>query len=352
MKSILKIVLIVAFAFSFIACSKSAEKESTEETDTTNTKKILPVRTQRIKKETIPRHLDYTANLIAFKEIHYAPSSPGRINKINVDVGNRVSKGQVLVEMDKTQLNQATTQYQNAKINFERVDTLHGLGSISEQQYDQTKTQYEVAKSNYEFLKENTTLLSPLNGLVTGKYFENGELYAGAPNTNAGKAAVLSLMQINPLKAVVNISQSYFPDIKEDMTATITTDIFPEQTFQGTVYKVYPTIDASTRTFKTEILIKNPKEVLRPGMFANIVIILEDVEAMVVPSIAVLKQEGTNNRYVFINNNNVAKQVEVTPGERFDDKIELKTNGVKVGNELIIQGQANLLNGSAIKVIN
>jgi len=267
-------------------------------------------------------------------------------------VGSRVSKGQVLVEMDKTQLVQARTQLANARYNYRSIDTLYQLGSISEQQYEQAKTQYEVAKSNAEFLEDNTTLESPINGIVTGKYYENGEMYSGAPNTPAGKAAVVSLMQINPLKAVVNVSQTYFPQIKEGMEAEITTDIYPDKIFDGNIYKVYPTIDKSTRTFQIEVLVKNNKELLRPGMFAKIEIELQEDEALLVPAISVLKQEGTNNRYIFLNNNGTAKKVAVQIGKRYDEKIEINASELQVGDQLVVEGQANLMDGTKLNVEN
>ena len=315
------------------------------------TEKIIPVRTQILENTSLARTLDYTANLIAFKEINYAPASPGRIDKIYVEVGARIRKGQVLVEMDKTQLVQAQTQYETAKSSFQRVDTLYQMGSLSEQQYEQTKAQYDMAKSSYEFLVDNTTLTAPISGIVTGKYYENGELYSGAPNTMAGKAAVLTLMQINPLKAIVNISQSNYPDVKEGMKVEIKSEIFPDQVFEGSVYKVYPVIDAATRTFKTELMIRNPKEALRPGMYAEISIQLRDEETLVVPSLAVLKQEGTNNRYVFLYEKGIAKRVDVTLGKRYDDRVEISGEGITEGAELIIEGQANLLSGTEVKII-
>ena len=348
MNSNLKILAYITILSLLFSCSGKEKRTKNTENETERT---YPVRTQKIEKQSIIKTLDYFANLVAFKDIHYVPATPGRISKINVEVGNRVSKGQVLVEMDKTQLNQAKTQLENARFTFERVDTLYQLGSSSEQLFEQSKTQFEVAKSNVEFLTDNTTLISPINGIVTGKYFENGEFYSGAPNTPQGKAAVITLMQINPLKAIVNIPQSYFPSIKEGMKARITTDIYPEKAFSGTIYRIYPTIDPNTRTFQTEFIVSNPDEILRPGMYANIELALQDAETLVIPAIAVLKQEGTNNRFVFINENGIARQINVTLDKRKDDKIEVSANGLKEGSDLIIEGQANLMNGSKINVV-
>lgn len=337
--------------FVIFSCAPKDKEDAEKEDSRDSADRIIPVRSAVIDTQKVIRTLDYTANLMASTEINFAPASPGRINKIYVDVGSRVKKGQVLVEMDETQLTQAMVQYQTAKTMYERIDTLYQLGSISEQQYDNAKSQYELALTGYNFLKDNTKLVSSINGLVTGKYFEEGELYSGVPNTMAGKAAVLTLMQINPIKAMVSISQSNFAGVAEGMPVEITTDMLPGRIFKASIYKVYPTIDAATRTFRTEILIDNPGEELRPGMYVNIKINLMEDDALVVPSIAILKQEGTNNRYVFINENGVARKIEVTMGKRYDDMIEIVGNGLKAGAELIIEGQSNLLDGSKIEVV-
>lgn len=347
-KIIINALLIFVLATIFSACNNLAEKGATVAQET---EKIVPVKVERIEKKLVTRKLEYTANLIAFTEIYSAPASPGRISEIKVEVGSRVSKGQVIVEMDKTQLKQALAQFENARYNYNSIDTLYKLGSISEQQYEQAKTQYDIAKSNVDFLRDNTTLASPINGLVTGKYYENGEMYSGAPNTPVGKAAVVSLMQINPLKALVNVSQTYFPEIEKGMAVKITTDIYPNITFEGNIFKIHPTIDKNTRTFQVEVLVKNNSETLRPGMFANIEIELFEDKALLVKAITVLKQEGTNNRFVFVNNNGKAKQVEVEIRNRYNDKIEIVANEIKEGDELIVEGQANLINGTKLNVV-
>lgn len=350
MKHILKSGFLILSLVALASCMKpKAASESSNEVDTIALS--IPVRVSSLEKSSITRTLDYTANLAAFKEINYAPASPGRIDKINVEVGSRVRKGQVLVELDRTQLIQAQTQLSAAKDSYQRIDTLFKMGSISEQQYEQTKTQYDLAQTNVEFLLKNTTLKSPIDGIVTGKYFENGELYSGAPNTAAGKAAVISLMQINPLKALVSISQTNYAGLKEGMTAQISTDILPEVVFNGKITKVYPTIDAATRTFKVEILVDNKEEKLRPGMFANIQINLEEAETFLVPAIAVIKQSGTDNRFVYFHQNGKARQVEVAVGKRYNDQLEIISPELQAGMELIVEGQAKLIQGSEIQVV-
>lgn len=313
--------------------------------------KVYPVKVQPLQKKDITRTLDFTANLSPFEEVHLAPASPGRIDRILVDVADRVKEGQTLVEMDRTQLQQSRIQLQNARSNFLRLDTLYKLGSTSEQQYEQVRTQYDVARSNVEFLEENTTLESPISGIVTGRYFEPREMYSGAPNTPDGKPAVLSLMQINPLKAYVNISERYFPEIRNNMKAGVKLDMYPDKSFSGRIYRVHPTVDEATRTFKAEVLVDNDDEKLRPGMFARVMLDLQQDQAVLVPAIAVLQQEGTNNRYIFITNNDTARRINVDLGKRYDDRVEIISADLKEGMQVITAGQANLEEGARVKVV-
>lgn len=344
------------------ACKPENQSEQgaqkTDEAVSENTASAAPkdkeynVKVMTLAIDTLDRTRDYTATLNAFEEVYFTSASPGRIQKIYVEVGDHVKKGQVLVELDKTQLITARTQYENAKVSFERIKALKESNSISEQQFDQTKTQYDLARLNVDYLEENTTLLSPITGVITGKYFENGEMYSGAPNTQIGKAAIVTLMQINPLKAIVNVSETYFPEIKEGLSADVNLDIYPQKTFVGKVYRIYPTIDPMSRTFKVEIKLNNKDEKLRPGMFARVSIDLGDYEAMVIPAIALLQQEGTNEKYVFIYDKGKAKKVKVKTGKRFEDKIEILADGIKAGQQLIVAGQGNLMDAYKVKIVD
>ncbi|MFW6103465.1 MAG: efflux RND transporter periplasmic adaptor subunit [Bacteroidota bacterium] len=327
-------------------CMQPEAKEATNSPD-----REYPVKLKRITLENITRTVDYTANFTAFEEVYLAPASPGRIEEIFVDVGDRVRKGQSLVRMDRNQFQQANIQLQNARSNYLRLDTLYGLGSVSEQQYEQAKTQYEVTLANVDFLKENTQLESPINGVVTACYYEAKEMYSGAPNTPAGKAAVITLMQIDPLKAFVNISERYFPEIKKGMKAGVRLDMYPNETFEGKIHLVHPTVDETTKTFKTEIIIDNPDERLRPGMFARVFIEMRNEQALVVPAIAVRQQEGTNNRYIDLNDNGTARKINVTLGKRFDDRVEIISEELHEGQELVVSGQANLMEEARIRVV-
>lgn len=319
---------------------------------TVETKEVqaIPVKVQKLKKTNIARTLEYMADLKAFEEVYYAPSSPGRIEQINVEVGDRIKKGDVLVVMDQTNLHQAKVQLKNAEAEYNRAKMLNETQSISKQQYDMVEANYEVAKSNVDFLTENTKLMAPFNGVVTGKYYENGELYSGSPAGGASKAAVIRIEQINPLKAYVNMTERYFPMLKPGMKLEFKSNIYPDKVFNGTVNIVYPTIDNASRTFTVEVKIPNDDQVLRPGMSGTIDFFVGEAEGMIVPTLSVLKLQGANNRYVFINKNGRAKRVDVALGRRFDGEVEIISNQLKEGDELIVVGQGRLVDGTAISV--
>jgi membrane fusion protein (multidrug efflux system) len=225
------------------------------------------------------------------------------------------------------------------------------VGSISKQSYDQMKAQYDIAVSNVNFLQENTVLRAPFEGVISGKYYENGEFYSGTPTTFSGKAAIVSVAQINPLKAEVSISEKYFPMIKTGMDATVNCDIYPGKSFPGKVMMIHPTIDPATRSFTLEIKISNDKELLRPGMFSRVLMKVDEEMALVVPSVAVLKLQGSNERFVFVEEDGIARRITVQIGKRFDDKIELLSDELKVGSRLIVAGQARLIDGDRVQVV-
>jgi len=342
--------LIIAGSILMTSCGQKGKPAGGKASDTTAVAaSAIPVRVMPVEKTRIARTIDYTATIQAYEEVNMAPSTPGRVDKIYVEVGDRVQKGQKLFLMDRTQYYANKIQLANLEKDLARMDTLLKVGSIKEQTYDQTKAQYEVMKTNVDFMEQNTLLEAPFSGLITGRYLEDGELYSGAPGVT-GKAAVVTIMQINPVKLTVSISEQYFPLIKNGMKARILADVYPDKEFEGRIFRVHPTIDAMSRTFRAEISIPNKSEFLRPGMFARVYIDMGEVEAFVVPSSSVLVQEGTNERFIFVAAGNVSSRRVVKLGKRFDDKVEIAEGELKVGDSLVIDGQARLTDGLRIEI--
>jgi membrane fusion protein (multidrug efflux system) len=348
--------LIPAFLISGLIFSACSSKDKNSSSDSGNPaavteKAAIPVKVSMLSRSKIARTIDYTATVLPFQEVNVVPSTPGRIDKIYVEVGTRVNKGDKLFLMDRTQLYQLKLQLSNLGKDLNRIDTLLQTGSAKQQQYDQMKMQYDVTKTNVDFMEENTLLKAPFSGVVTGKYFEDGEMYSGTPTTQTGRAAVVTLMQIDPLKVSLNISEQYYPLIKKGMKAEVTADVYKNEKFTGTVYLIAPTVNSGTRSFNVELELPNRNNLLKPGMFVRVSMDLGQVETFVVPAYTVLVQEGTNTRFVFIEKDNIAERIEVSIGKRFDDQLEIISSGIKEGDMLVTEGQAKLINGDKIEIV-
>jgi membrane fusion protein (multidrug efflux system) len=352
MKYFKSIPALVIIGLLITSCSSKENKgtSSSPGAAAVTEKAAIPVKVSTLSKTKIARTIDYTATILPFEEVNMAPSTPGRIEKIYVEVGDKVTKGEKLFLMDRTQLFQLELQLSSLGKDLNRIDTLLKTGSVKQQQYDQMKTQYDVTKTNVDFMRENSLLNAPFNGVVTGKYFEDGEIYSGAPTTQSGRSAVVTVMQVNPLKVNVSISEQYYPLIRKGMKVFITADVYKDETFSGTVYRISPTISSATRSFITEVELPNRKDLLKPGMFVRVSMDLGEVETFVVPANTVLVQEGTNLRFVFVARNNSAERIDVIIGKRFDDQLEVISSNIKEGDMLITEGQAKLINGDKIEI--
>jgi len=323
--------------------SCGGKKEATSVKDASVAEKV---QTQVLAKEKIARQLELSSTLEGYESMSISPSLTGKIEHIYVEVGSRVGKGQLLVRMDQTQLNTTKINLASAQTEFARVQALKETGSVSQQVYDQTKTQLDNLTESAKFLETNTFVRAQFSGVIAAKNYEDGELYSGAP--------ILSLQQISMLKAIINIPEAYYPLVKKGMKVEVRSDIYKDEVFPATIEIVYPTIDPASHTFQAKLRIPNAKEKIRPGMYVKTTLALGEAETIVVPYQAVLKLTGSNERYVFVNDNGTARRVTVTLGQRFDDRIEvIPENGeeLKEGDELVVVGQARLVDGSKLQVV-
>ena len=351
MKTIKITTLAAIFGTAIISCDMQAPgKKAPAEAVVVETK-VQPVKIMELNYMETAVEKKITSTIIAFEETYLAPAIQGRIRSVKVEVNDRVKKGQLIVEMDRTQLDQTRLQYQQLKTDLDRMDTLRRYGSVTEQAYDQMKSQVESTRLVLINLEENTLLKAPYSGIITGKYYNNGELFSPTPNTPVGKAALVSMIQVDPVKVMVNLSEKFLPVVKEGMEARVITEVYPEVTFTGRVFRIHPTISAATRTFTAELKIPNKNGKLHPGMFARVNLKLGIKDALLVPSIAVLHQAGTNERFVMLHENGAAKKIIVQILDRYDDQLEIASPLLKGGEELITAGQANLADGDPVNVV-
>ena len=331
-----KIVLMMAAAVCLIGCGKK-DAQATQEAE-----RVEVVGTMILENHEIERVLNVSTNLQGYLTQNVAPSLTGKIEHIFVEVGDRVKEGDMLVRMDQNQYLTSKIQLANLEVEMSRLEALLATGSVSQQTYDQTKVGYDQLKQNLSFLEKNTYVKAPFEGVISAKTYEDGELYGGQP--------IVVLTQVKKLKALIAVPETYYPLIKEGMKLTVKSDIYPEETFAATIEVVYPTIDAASHTFQCKVVIPNASEKLRPGMYVTTTLGLGKENTIVVPYQSVEKLIGSNERFVFINENGYAKRVSVKLGQRFDEQIEIIAPEIQPGVEYIHKGQSKLVDGVKIEV--
>lgn len=336
MKNEVKILICSLAALLFVGCGKKASTAVLED-------RVEQVRTTVLQPREIEREISVSTNLQGYLTQNVAPSLTGKIEHIYCEVGDKVNAGADLVRMDQTQYKTTKISLSNLEIEKNRIEQLLQTGSATQQQYDQILAQYNSTKEQLDFLQTNTYVKAPFSGVISAKTYEDGELYSGQP--------ILVLTRIDQLKALVAIPETYFPLFKSGMKLTLTSEIYPDEIFPATVEVVYPTIDATSHTFQVKIVVPNGRELLRPGMYVTTTIGLGKTQAIVAPYQSVEKLVGANDRYVFLNENGVAKRVAVTLGQRFDQDIEIIAPEIVPGVELVTVGQHKLIDGLKINVV-
>ena len=286
---------------------------------------------------------EFTSEIEPYKENDITPAAAGvHINRILVDVGDEVQKGQLLVTLDPTQYTQARVQLKTVEDDYNRLLPVYEAGGISAQQIQQAKAQLDVQREAVANLKKNIEVRSPITGVVTARNYESGDLFASQP--------ILHVMQIDPLKVIVNISEQYFSHVKVGRPVDLKVDIFPDRTFEGTVSLIYPALDPATRTFKVEVRVPNAKRTLRPGMFARTIFDLGEKQGVMVPDIAIQKQVGTAERYLYvITADSVAERRAVKLGRQVGDRIDI-LSGVEPGEQVAVTALSKLYDGAKATV--
>jgi RND family efflux transporter MFP subunit len=259
-----------------------------------------------------------------------------------VDVGSRVGRGTTLVRMDQQQYNTTKLTFANLALEMSRLEELVKTGAVSQQTYDQTKLSYDQTQESLNFLEQNTFVKAQFGGVITAKNYEDGELYSGQP--------IVVLAEVDRLKTLVAIPESYLPRIRKGMSLQLLSDVYPDRVFPASVEVVYPTIDAATHTFQAKVVVPNKEGLLRPGMYVQTTIGLGTDRVITAPYSTVLKLIGANDRYVFIHNKGRAQRVTVEMGDRFGDDVEISAPEIHDGVELITAGEARLVDSVRVEV--
>lgn len=343
-----RLIIYITLPLLFSACSNDKK--------TTNNEDERPlVKIERVESKDVVQEGYYTATVEPETINNISASSPNRIKEILVDEGYNVSKGQKLVVLDdvntttyETQVANAKANLENVKLNYDRAVQLFEIGGGTKQNVDQMALQLTNAENalasaerTLRNVRENTVLVSPINGVVTARNYDPGDMSGALP--------ILTVATVNPLKIIINVSESEFSNIKKGMPAKISFDTYGDEVFSGNVTMVSPTVDTASRTFGVEITMNNSDGRILPGMFGRVTLDLGNANHVVVPDRAVVKQPGSANHYVYVYNDGKVSYNKVELGQRLGNSYEL-LSGVEPGSFVVITGQNKLSNGAEVKV--
>lgn len=339
MKStVVKSIILFAAAASMVACKNKQAKE-------VNTEEQIPlVSVVKAYTEDVIDDQVYSSTVKPWAKNNIAPQTGGRIEELLVEVGDYVSAGQVVAKMDDLQLRQSELQVANDKIEYERLKSLYQQGGLSQSDFEAFELACNVHRSTYENLQKNTVLRSPISGVISARNYDKGDMYAMA-------MPLYTVEQIVPVKLLVGISESDYNRVKKGDKATLTVDAFPTREFNGIITNLYPTIDANTHTFTAEVKVANADRKLRPGMYARVTVTFGKASRVIVPDVAVVKQQGSGDRYVYVLNraDNTVKFQKVVLGRRLGDRYVI-LDGIAEGDEVVTEGMLRIKDGVTVKV--
>lgn len=330
---------ISALCLVLASCSGGKDKAAAQAADD----EVPQVEVGLAQRQDVEHTRQYTATIEAENTNNIAPQTANRITTIAVREGDRVHRGQVLVTLDHSNIDQSRVRLDNAQREYDRARQLLDIGSGTQQQVDQLKTELDAARSQYNNLRENAVLTSPISGVVTARNYDPGDM--------TGQLPVLSIGQLSPtVKAIINVSETDLAQVHKGQEVTLTFDAFPDETFKARITRLYPQVDASTRTFPAEVAVNNPGERILPGMFGRVNITLNTTPSTVVPDRAVVKQLGSGHHFIYIYRGGKVEYKNVQLGERVGTVYEV-LSGVEPGDTVIITGQSRLQDGTQAQIL-
>jgi RND family efflux transporter MFP subunit len=330
--------LLIAAAAMMMSCGQS----TTQNTQMVEEKPKVTVET--VNAEYVSQLMVYPTTITADIVNNIAPQSASRISKIYVEIGDRVNAGQTLALMDEVNLQKSRLQLINDSIEFGRIEQLYKIGATTQSDYEAMSLKYDVSMKTYYNLLENTILKSPISGVVTARNYDEGDMYAMAQ-------PLFVVQKINPVKMLINVSESQFSQIKKGMEVEITTEAYGDQVFKGVVDLIHPTVNSMTHTFAVEVKYANKDLALRPGMFARVTVNYGDNFNVVVPDRAVMKQVGSGEQYIYVlNEDGTVTYSVVELGRRMGNRYEV-ISGIDDNATVVVTGQTRLKNGAEVVVV-
>ncbi|MEW5982181.1 MAG: efflux RND transporter periplasmic adaptor subunit [Acidobacteriota bacterium] len=315
-------------------------------------------------------------SLIGAVSVDVVPKVSGRLESVQVRLGDRVGRGQLLAKLEdreiqeqvhqaeasfdvsKASLRQREADLKFAQTALQRSQNLAARDLVSRQTLDDAQARVEAAQAQVDLssaqlgqskarLEElqinlaNTRVLSPVDGFVGSRRVDPGAFVG--PNS-----PVVSVVDISLVRLIANLVERDLKRVGTGMAAEVQVDAYPGEVFQGRVARIAPVLDPATRTAQMEVEVPNPAARLKPGMYARVrFTVAESPNALIVPRNAIIDLEG--ERGVFLAGEKTAAWRPVTTGIQEEDLVEV-LSGLEDGDRVVTLGSASLQDGDPIAV--
>lgn len=358
--------LILSFALFLEACTTLSQSTAAAPENPPQEPSIapkMPVEVTEVQREDLAETLELTGRVKAWDEFAISSEIMGTVTAIHRDEGEWVEKGSLLLELDrrklelqlksrKADLSRAEVELEFAKKHLERGQTLLSKGAISESDVDNLEERVNLAAASVEVSKlaidsveedlKDTRLYSPATGQISRRLISLGETVNPA-------VVLFRLLQLEPVKILTEITESYLAEIRPGQKAQLEFDAFREEQFEGRVYKIQPVAAVESGAFPLEIRLQNARRRLQAGMIARITLsgrVFSD--ALVVPLESVVNAEGED--YVFVVTEGRAQKRSIRIQERIGTWAIVEAD-LAPGDKVVIRGTGNLTDGTPVELI-
>ena len=305
----------------------------------------------------------FSANLEAVWSTEVSTKADGRIDKLFVEEGDRVTAGMVLARLDMNELAaqvmqaegqvlQAQATLEQNELNFQRMNALYQQNAVSAHTLDSARTQRDLAmgglqaaRGNFLLLKarlDNANILSPLNGVVIRRHVQAGTF------SKAG-IAIFTVADTSTLLAKAVVGEAQITELALGKSVNVKVDALKGQEFKGTITRLSPAASVPTRTFTAEVSIPNPDGQIKVGMFANAEVVGQQRQnVLAIPESALVMREDQKTVFVATEENRVVQRV-LKLGDAAGGWVEV-FSGLKEGEKIVIAGQHKLKDGASIRL--
>lgn len=322
------------------------------ETTKSNQEKSVKVFTAKVLPAEKSYSLRYSGTIEASQTIPLTFQTTGTVEKIYVEVGDLVKKGQLLASVDKSDMqniyNVTQAKYEQAKDAYNRLKSVHDQGSLPEIKWVEMESNMEQAKSSLELSRNNLdkcNMYAPVDGIVGRRNIEPGQSAIGA------SLSPIELVQIETVFVKVSVPENEISKIVKGQKVTFSVSALDGKDFEGVVTNVSPVADVISRTYTVKITVKNSGYELKPGMVCDVMLnIQREAVSLTVPYKAVSK-DSEGELFVFVvssESKRVKKQI-ISVGNYHESEIEV-LSGLTAGQIVVSEGCEKLSDNSLISL--